>query len=359
MKSTIYALKGMGIASFLFPSLLLAEQSMASDKPKNELMPGYNASCRTAVDRKCDLFIDASFIYWQPIQDNMQLGVVSNNSAALDLVHGHEVLLSGNFRPGFQVGLGMNFDYDQWDSYLEYTWYEAKEKAHVSLDPASTTKFLLPAWQIPDFLNPQYSSGSEKWKLTMNLLDWDLARGYNVGTKLCFHPFIGFRAAWIKQSVHVDYVNEDPADESVWPSTYIHDSSSSWGVGPRLGIGMNWNLGAGFRLIGDGEWDILYTQYDLKSSQISDTTASNQYIVNTKNVDCLRTHANLDLGLGWGTYFFNKKYHIDFLADYCFQVFFDQNMFRSTVSAQAIGKSILPNGNLYIQGLTLKARFDF
>ena len=41
----------------------------------------------------------------------------------------------------------------------------------------------------------------------------------------------------------------------------------------------------------------------------------------------------------------NNKYHIDLRADYGFQVFFDQNMFRSA-PAFAVGKGIVPNGNL-------------
>ncbi|MBI5273579.1 MAG: hypothetical protein HY860_00815 [Chlamydiales bacterium] len=341
------------------PSTLQQQDAEMPMTEENTMVPGYNASCRINVQRSYDFFISGSFTYWQPIQENMKLGVISNTTNPLDLVNGDEVDLDFDYKPGFKVGLGMNFDYDKWDTFIEYTWFRGTEQVDVNLDPNNTQVNLLPAWQIPNFLNPEYNIGSEKWKLRMDLIDWDLARCYNVGTELCFHPFLGLRGAIINQSIRVDYINITPSDLATWPSTFIHQTSDSWGIGPRVGLSLNWNLGKGFRLYGNGEMDILFTQYDLKSTQTSAVTVANRYIVNQNNANYLREHAELDLGLGWGTYFLSNQYHIDFSADYGFQVFFDQNMFRSIASAQAVGKSTMPNGNLYIQGLTVSVRFDF
>jgi hypothetical protein len=76
-------------------------------------------------------------------------------------------------------------------------------------------------------------------------------------------------------------------------------------------------------------------------------------------VGVVRTHLDLELGLGWGTYFDDNNWHVDLSASYGFQVFFDQNMFRHFEDDVMIGLSSVANGNLYVQGLTATARFDF
>lgn len=342
------------VASILATTCVMGADEKKSAQTQDQPMMGYNAPCRIAIDRSYDFFVSASFTYWQPTQENMELGVVSKTTSS-DLVHGKTADLDFDYKPGFKVGIGMNFDYDQWDSYIEYTWFRGTERVKKNL----SSSVLLPAWQIPDFLAPEYESGSEKWKLSMDLVDWDLARSFLVGQKLCFRPFFGLRWARIDQTVHVNYSNQSPSAQFIWPSTKIHQTSDSWGIGPRLGLCSDWQLGAGWKLYSKGEVDVLFTQYDLKSTQKSNGLLPNGYSVSRDDVDYLRTHLELDLGLGWGTYFLEKRYHIDFRADYGFQVFFDQNMFRSASSTFAVGKGTLPNGNLYIQGLTVTARFDF
>ncbi len=337
----------------------LQEQTIPVTEEEMTMMAGYNASCRIEVQNPYDFFASVSFTYWQPIQENMELGVVNDSSNALDLVNGDEIDLDHKYKPGFKIAIGMNLDYDKWDTVIAYTWFRGTEKAKVSLNPNDPLIALLPAWQIPDFLNPQYDSGSEEWKLEMDLIDWDLRRKYHVGQELCFHYFIGLRCALIRQDLDVDYINRNPANFFIWPSTHIDKTSRSWGLGPRMGLFSDWNLGKGFRLYGNGEFDLLFTQYDLKSTQKSEVAVPNRYIVEKDNSNYLRAHTELCLGLGWGSYFQCERYYFDLSADYGFQAFFDQNMLRVPVDTQSVGRSVLPNGNLYMHGLTITVRFDF
>jgi hypothetical protein len=327
-------------------------------QPKQQMVAA-ETPCRTHIKEGHDVFVTASFTYWQPTQENMKLGVVSNSEAPLDIVNGKEIDLNFKYKPGFKVGIGSNFCYGKWDTILQYTWFRGTEKVSKSLDLSNNNINLFPAWQIPNFLNPEYKYGSEKWKLRMDLIDWDLGRSFSAGTKLCLRPFVGLRGAIIDQKVDVSYVNTTASYLLIWPSTFVEQKSNSWGIGPRTGLTSNWKLGKGFRLYGTGEVDVLFTQYDLKSEQTSAVSFANRYLVKQNNANYLRTHLELDLGFGWGSYFASDKAHVDLSADYGFQVFFDQNMFRTFASAQAVGKSTLPNGNLYIQGLTATLRFDF
>ena len=76
---------------------------------------------------------------------------------------------------------------------------------------------------------------------------------------------------------------------------------------------------------------------------------------------CLRPTLDMGLGLGWGMYFYDRTYHIDFAAKYDFMLLWDQNVMRKLVSqleTNNIGYTD-PTGDLYLHGLTVKARFDF
>jgi hypothetical protein len=346
----------------LATSYIIGDETPPASQKKDttaQMMAGYSAPCCINVDQSYDFFLSGSFIYWQPKQENMELGIVSNLTDSDDIVNGKYVDLNFDYKPGFKVGLGMNFDCDKWDTFLEYTWFRAKETVRKNLNPNNTEISLIPSWQFPAFLNPTYSSGSEKWKLRMDLFDWDLARNSHVGKKLCLRPFIGLRGAIINQKIKVDYINKTAAALLISPSTSVYQKSHSWGIGPRFGIDSNWNLGAGFRLFGNGEFDILCTRYDLKTVQEAIDSDESTFSLKQNNISYLRTHADFELGFGWGSYFAKNKWHIDLAAGYGFQVFFNQNMFRTVLSTDVISKSIVPNGNLYIQGLTATARLDF
>jgi len=292
----------------------------------------------------------------------MELGIVTDTTDSLYSVHGHEVNLNTHYKPGFKVGLGMNFPNDNWDTALDYTWFRSNQKKSVSL-VVDGPEVLLPAWLIPDVTSPSYFEGREEWRLHMDLLDWA------IGKKCCcssvsFYPFLGARAAWIRQNIEADYLDE--STHNLFQSNIsVTQRSHSWGVGLRSGLNANWMVGNHFRFYGEGSGDILYTQYTNQRLHQEGSTAAgvlstgSLFTVRQKNANYLRSHLDLELGFGWGTGFCDSCWHVDFTAGYGFQVFFDQNMFRNYVDNRNFAKSIAPNGNLYIHGLTTTLQLDF
>lgn len=327
----------------------------------SKMEAGYSAGSRSIPCDPYNFYFNGSFIYWQPTQENMGLGLVSDDSSGLDLINGDIIQLDFDYKPGFKLGFGVVFDYDNWDSYLQYTWFRGSHHVSSSLDRNNAFTTLWPAWQMmPGAVQPQYKYGRESWKLRLDIIDWDLARNFYVGEKLTFRPFFGLRAAWIQQSLNVNYRNFDANFLAVWPSTHISQDSNSFGIGPRVGLNSSWMVGYGIRIYANGEADILHTKYTkLRAHQESNVTTASILNINDDDAVYLRAHIESVLGLGWGTHFSNDAWYVDLSADYGFQVFFDQNMFRNFVGDQNIGKSISPNGNLYVHGLTMTLRFDF
>lgn len=319
-------------------------------KPKCEemkqvqLMAGYNAPSRIEVRGCWDVYASASFTYFQPCQDGTEVGYTTETVESVD----YENVINQKFsyKPGFKVALGMNFDHDNWDSMIQYSWFRGSDTSSTKVDAAVQTVRPIGS----SIADAAYTEASQTWKLHMDLIDWDLGRNYYVGTKLTFRPFFGARAAWIRQNLVGTFSNADVASTKA-----LYQSSSSWGVGARTGLNTNWALGEGFRLFGNGAADVLFTQYTKLKTHTEDAKVVKN-VASQGSLNCLRSHLDLEVGLGWGSYFDCNNWHVDLTAGYGFQVFFDQNMFRPTPSNV---DTAFPGGNLYVHGLTASARFDF
>lgn len=359
---------------WMIVSLLSATSAFAQNKNTDKCctdttppMPvpmtaAYNAPARVDLCGGWDFYGEASFIYWQPTQDNMEFGIASSSTAASSAnifgtvgtpVSNHMLNLDQKYHPGFEVGLGMGFDYDNWDSYLQYTWFH-NTTSSSSTAPSGDSIF-------PSLLQPgatgaagSFDSASATWHLKMDLADWQLARSYYVGTKLTFRPYAGVRAAWIRQKYGATYVRTSTSASTV----EISQKSTSWGVGPEVGLNASYLLGCGVRMFGDVEADVIYTRYNANLNE-QNTTGTQLISLKQNGLSTVRPHANLDLGFGWGSYFRRNTWHVDLAASYGFQIFWNQNMFRHFTDSVATYNSNMPNGDLYIQGLNVTARLDF
>jgi len=325
------------------------------------MMPGYNASSRIAVRRDWDVYSTASFIYWNPLQENLELGIVSDTAVTTHTINGNVVDQDFSYTPGFRIGMGMNLHRDGWDIFGQYTWLRNTDTASASVDP-NGTQVIIPFRGIPATTNPQYHSASETWKLSMDLADFELARAFYVGTELTVRPFCGVRGAWIRQYMTTLYIDEASgilAENNI----KVEQLSHSWALGPRAGLYANWMLGQRIRMYGNGAGDLLFTQYTTLGFHQEGTTSAhqpvnNQFDITQHYLHYIRTHLELEFGFGWGMYLDNHLWHIDVSAGYGFQVYFDQNMFRNFTDDSS-SFSHLPNGNLYIHGMTFNFRFDY
>ncbi|MEN9654338.1 MAG: hypothetical protein RL235_450 [Chlamydiota bacterium] len=337
----------------------------------NQMMAAYNAPARIDVRGAWDFYASASFIYWQPSQDNMMIAVTNSSQAVpaagtISPIDGNVINQNFKFKPGFKVGLGMNFDHDNWDVFTEYTWFHAGSMSNSSNAKVNGSLFASRAHPNTNSTNI-FTSASGSWKVNMDFLDMELARASYVGTSLTFRPFFGARAAWIRQRAVSTYTNASiTTGTAVRGTLQVTENVRSWGIGPRAGLYTNWLLGQGFRFYGNGFLDLLYTHYG-KANHFSNWTVLNASTSTgahirgggDSNTNGIRTHIDLEFGFGWGTYFDNSNWHVDLLLGYGFQVFFDQNQFRHFESVTAPGVHTEPNGNMYIQGLTTTLRFDF
>jgi hypothetical protein len=330
---------------------------------KSQMPAAYNAPARINVRGSWDLYLTASYLFWQPSEENLELCLINSTKTTLlgtglvpvVIPQGKIQEMGFKYKSGFKAGLGIATGWDHWDAYAQYTWLTGRHSSHATAPTdqnGATTGSLVPLWGNAFNTPSEITSGKSRWRLNLQFIDANLGRSCYVGTKLTFRPFFGARAAWIDQKYVATYL---PADMTSYQD---RQTTRSWGIGAEAGMLANWLVGAGFRFIGSMETDILYTRYKLRIKEESYINPLLLFTSLKETVFYLRPHLDLQLGLGWGSYFSNHNYHCDFSATYGFQVFWDQNMFR-TFGGPFMGNTRAPNGNLYIQGLTVDARFDF
>ena len=318
---------------------------------------GYNLNARIDVEKPINLFNEISFLYWYASQSNMELGVVADYSNPNYFYNGKIIHQDFNYDPGFKLTLGGNLNPDKWDCILQYTWFKSTSTSCTSLIPYGD-KVIFPSWQLPDFLISYYY-GSEQWQLNMNILDLNLGKTYFVSDRLSFRSFYGARATFINEKVNISYRNVTNPNFLPIYQVNVEQKSNSWAVGPRIGLDTSWILGYGLNFYGNTGLDISFTQYPTISFKQETLDTLGQVIkgslakVVENNDNQVRLHTDLEFGISWGTHFYKNKFHTQLKAGYTFQVFFDQDMFRSFVDDQTLGKADSPHGNLYIHGLDL------
>lgn len=317
-----------------------------------QMAAAYNAPARIDVRGSWDLYFSGSYLYWQPSEENLELGISNASPNNVLPINGNVVNVNFKFKSGYKATLGVFTDTDNWDAIAEYTWLGGRHSAHSN---GPVNGGIIPFWGHPANVANDILSGKSRWRVRFDLLDVTLGRSCYVGTQLTLRPFFGARAAWIDQKYIVTYTPQ------ITPRYEIRSTNDSWGAGPEAGLDMNFLLGYGTRLIGKVEGDLLFTRYNMRIKEQNSTNPSGPLAVDfrQRHLYYLRPHLDLEMGFGWGAYFCNHNYHIDLSASYCYQIFWSQNMFRMFVSSAAVGKSFAPNGDLYIQGATGTLRFDF
>ncbi|MFA5250071.1 MAG: Lpg1974 family pore-forming outer membrane protein [Parachlamydiales bacterium] len=321
----------------------------------SQMLGTYNAPARYDVRGAWDVYFTGSFILWQTIEQGLDLGMTSAtdaNANSSQIIHS-----SFNYKPGFKVSLGSNLGIDEWIASLEYTFFHPKtssSKSRVSSDPFTLVTFHDPHAGVTD---SDLTKISSSWKLGIDLLDLSFARPCYIGTKLTIAPFFGVKGGWMHQRLH----------NHMYTASYTYYAPSkerTWLIGPRIGFNGNWLLDDGFRFYGNFAASLFYQHFkqSLKEYYIAVGGTTYTYLLNLPSYinGLINPAIETTLGLAWGTYLWNNKMHLDLLAGYELQVFFNQNMMKVLEEENTSSYYAVPApGDLMMHGLTVSLRLDF
>ena len=265
------------------------------------------------------------------------------------------------------MGLGCNFHgMDDWKFYAGYTWYENTSNETTIPDSnqyLAVSKTLIKHLRgtSPGILLSR--NLQSQVQLKFDSLDGLLQRPFYFARNITGLFSLGLKALWITEEASAVGKNlfylEERSDVPVSVAGSFNSSSraDSWGLGPKMEFQSNWLLGYGFSLIGSLGSSILYTSNTTLSSnvtgQVSNVESADLTMSQSHKYNVLNAVTETSLGFGWGTYFLNNNYHIDLSASYDFNVYWSRDVLDVLVGDQGAP------GNMYLQGLNIRARFDF
>ncbi|HEU64129.1 MAG TPA: hypothetical protein ENH96_01900 [Chlamydiae bacterium] len=320
------------------PKKCSPEPETCCDIPTAPTTAAYNAPARIDVCGSKDAYLTFSFIYWK-IEENIFVTQFKADGTAANNDRTKISTMDYDYKPGFKIGGGYNFQYDDWNAYIEYTRYHATNSI-------SRTR---PSWA--QFMEPVYNritatSGDEidfKLKLEYDFIDLDLSRWQYEGQKFLLKVFLGMHGAWLEQNITSDF-----KIDSLNATNNAIYTLKQWMIGPRIGFFYKWKLLDSLSIAGKGSTAMLYQKFTKIFLRQNDQDLATAGAATLTTTEDKRSSVNglfeLMIGLEYDKYFYQNKYHFNCLAGYDFH---------------GLVSSILPPGWLVLPGLTLRAQLDF
>lgn len=330
------------------------------------------------------VFFSGEALFWWVREGGLEFGIFDPDYVDVGSIieSGKMAQPSPGWNCGFRLGLGYVFNRDGWDLDLWWTHYTNGQSSNDCDDCCvSELNPIIPLWSdlATDGNNLYAADYSQKWRVTLNVVDLELGRAFMTSKWLELRPFVGVRGAWTNESYKINYYDLDHVDQPfgailVIDDDYVHLKNKWWGVGPRAGLNSRWGFGWGFSLYGNAAISLLYGKFNMKHSE----TASGELVsaigptitpFNDDNVihykdgwNIGRAVTDLALGLMW-EHDFKHNWGLGFNVGWEQHMFFDANQFwKVTRPGGPDGFTqvfVHERGDLSFQGVTLGANIYF
>lgn len=336
---------------------------------------------------------------------NVIKGVYTSPNAQGVLSKGKMIRPNRTWRPGFKVGLGWNTPYDMWDMKSEWMYYYNKSVTNKSADPMLLTSFanteegLYPYWAtafenatrgtIPTNSSgvPRYTQLQGTWLLNYNMIKCELGRSIYLTKAVALRPHVGVQNGWIHQKSDITYVrsfNEAPAEtDANNVDQLVKIKNKFWGLGLCSGLDGEWKLGYGFSFLGklaaallSGRTNSSKSQYSsINNPQLGDLGSSSYTEIyrDTDRIRHLSPGLDCALGLNWGSCMGTDSMYLGFSINWESMYWWNQFHYLRPSAAiidvegdnenyRELHLNEYPevnDGALNIEGLTVRAKFDF
>lgn len=250
---------------------------------------GYNPPAYPRCGDCCDnnggwvdsLGVRVDFLWWRPSTDNVVLGVEDSvttsptvSGSTVDFTTSDIKRPKFKYDPGFRLGLAHVCPCDCWDVMLNWTHFHSKASATGFSDLgfpttpgiAGTYTVFIPFFERQRFAFPDLARGH--WTLNMDLLDLEFGSKYYVCSCFSVRPNIGLRGARIDQNYKVFSFARRESNTFIAnfePNNYdsfAKAKSDFLGLGPRVGVEAELDLGCGIALYGQGAASLLFGRFD-------------------------------------------------------------------------------------------------
>jgi hypothetical protein len=311
------------------------------------MQEGYNAPYKLKLCDPKDFFFSVSFIYWQPIQEDLNPSVDDPFTASQ--INGRYISLEYEFKPSFKALIGHNLDCDNLKILLQYTRLNMNTTTSANKQDGFD---LTNEWILSFSAGSNISKVTNKWNLDFNILDFELSRAFYNGKILTMDFIYGFKSGIINQKLFSTANFPDPLNAQTQSDSYL--------IGPRAGIDSNFIFLKHYRFFTNIKTSILYQKFHKVSYKEEDENDTSlillDYSSKFKDINLAMESA---IGFAVGKYFYDKTFFLDASLAYEAQIYFDQNKIGFYLSSLAGSFRMPKANNLNLHGLTLTFKFDF
>lgn len=321
----------------------------------------------------------ADYLYWKVVQDQIPYAGILEGGVEhiFDIIEEGPPLTisevakvvdqSFKFDSGFRVGLGYEFPCSGWDLNLEWSSLHEKNSSRT-VYAESIIPTAAPATIVFGFINLNPSQfhfadeATSHWKFEYDVVDLTFGSNYTLASCFKVHPYIGLKFARIDQTQTIQYfgfeLNEIPVD------ILNHKKNHFRGIGPSFGIDTAWNLFSGLNLCGSvsgallcGKFDsnehpfVTFTTEDLTTNEV-DT------LLHSSKKNRIRPYVDGKIGFDYSTCFCDN-FHLNLGIFYEMQYWWNQWQTPPSGVAAALNGGLAPQGDLYMQGLTVHLGLGF
>jgi len=302
-----------------------------------------NPLCSAAPRSENGWYLFADALYWHADVDNADWAFKNTNAAVSTPVAGPNHSVNFKWAWGFRAGIGANMDYDQWDTNIYYTWFRTTNSNAVGTKGAQIGSDLFG-------LATPFTQGKINWKISFQMIDWELGRPFFVSKHLSLRPHIGIKGGWINQHVNENFTQAAGPYSS-------RTKNDFWGVGASGGFNSNWTFAVvgthNFDFFGDFAGALMYGHFNVKHTET-------QFAPSGLNRNLMVPMLQAMFGMSWDTSFNCSRCHFGLRVGYEFQQWWKQNqMLINETSTGTTLRYSRSAGDLGLQGLTVDFRFDF
>lgn len=331
------------------------------------------------------------FLWWRPCAEGTQLGTFdhrrSNNDGPIVIDEEKTSVKDVNFKfdAGFRLGLGYYCPSNCWDIALNWTHFHSKAKTRAFGNDGDD--LFVSDWNRGFGFYPDEIES--RWTLDLDLIDLEFAQKFYVNHCFVLRPHFGLRFARVDQSYHVESESFTSSSFNLYDSfqSFSKSTNDFKGIGPRVGLDIEINLGCNFVLFGKGAASLVYGKFDRSSHENilasvpqgagEDVSVNGFYEAKGFDDRCTVTMTDISFGLKWEHCFECCNVYHPFALSVAWEqnAFYDLNHFNfvpgivanqsnftagSTSSPSGlISASPAKTGHLTTQGVTVSAVVGF
>lgn len=335
------------------------------------------SDCNFCQNSPFHMDLEASYLYWWADQDQMAFAIenvtfaggIPNRDPNGGIAKGKIITHEPQSSSGVRIAADLYCDCSPLVASVMWTGYSMHNKAHAG-NPNSTfqTVAITSISAIPNMGDPflYCTNADAKWTLSLNEFALDFKYIACCMPCLKVSPYVGVYAAWFKQKQHIDYFNavfnqgRTNPPPTLFPILTLVTKNDFWGVGPRLGVGLDWQLCRNLSFIADANAAFVVGKYDMRNDISSSIDVPNVFIMPVQKERQVRPMINGLVGFEWNDQLNQCGccYPVNFAIAYEFQYWWGMwHSGSSLLETVVTGEGAW--GDLALHGLTITAGISF